>query len=65
MAVNESGWIGILLLVFCGLLSNITANLLGEAMFHMEGLREYVFVFWYHGCCLRTKFSSSDTFRPD
>lgn len=42
MAVNESGWIGILLLVFCGVLSNITANLLGETMFHMEELREYV-----------------------
>lgn len=42
MAVNESGWVGILLLVFCGVLSNITANLLGETMFHMDGLREYV-----------------------
>jgi hypothetical protein len=42
MAVNESGWIGILLLVLCGILSNVTANLLGEAMFHMEGLRECV-----------------------
>lgn len=42
MAVNESGWVGIILLVCCGLLSNITANLLGETMFHMEGLREYV-----------------------
>eukprot|EP01127_Copromyxa_protea_P002935 TRINITY_DN12847_c0_g1_i1.p1 TRINITY_DN12847_c0_g1~~TRINITY_DN12847_c0_g1_i1.p1 ORF type:complete len:459 (+),score=45.14 TRINITY_DN12847_c0_g1_i1:8-1384(+) len=41
MAINQSGWVGVILLIICGILSNITANLLGEVMFHIEGLRDY------------------------
>jgi len=41
LALNESGWIGVGLLVVCGILSNITANLLGEVMFHMDEIRDY------------------------
>ena len=41
-ALNLSGWVGVLLLMLCGLLSNITANILGNTM-RMAGddLEEY------------------------
>eukprot|EP01130_Rhizamoeba_saxonica_P017754 TRINITY_DN8682_c0_g1_i1.p1 TRINITY_DN8682_c0_g1~~TRINITY_DN8682_c0_g1_i1.p1 ORF type:complete len:453 (-),score=72.58 TRINITY_DN8682_c0_g1_i1:23-1381(-) len=32
LAVNMSGWIGIVILIFCGIFSNITSNLLGDLM---------------------------------